>query len=180
MKIGVIGDTHIPERSPVLPARIAELFKGLDIILHTGDITELYVLKEFQETYTLTFAVAGEEDSAEVHEYLDEMRVVRFGQRRIGMIHGHQFDAVQGAGGTLRRLMGRGHEPGALPAFLLSQFDEPVDAVVFGHTHRPYVRTHGGVLIFNPGCALPTGVYPPSVGILDMTKRNITGRIAYL
>jgi hypothetical protein len=41
------------------------------------------------------------------------------------------------------------------------------------------VRTHGGVLVFNPGCALPD-VHQPSVGILDMSKRNITGRIAYL
>jgi putative phosphoesterase len=179
MKIGVIGDTHIPGRSPLLPARIADLFKGLDIILHVGDISELYVLKEFQETYTLTFAVAGEDDSAEVHEYLDEKRVVRFGQRRIGMIHGHQFDEVQRAGGALRRLLGHGPEPGALQAFLLEQFEEEVDAIVYGHTHQPYVRTHGGVLVFNPGGALP-GARQPSVGILDMSKRNITGRIAYL
>jgi len=180
MKIGVIGDTHIPERSPVLPARIAELFKGLDIILHVGDITELYVLKEFQETYTLTFAVAGEGDSAEVHEFLDEKRVVRFGQRRIGMIHGHQLDGAQGAEGGLRRLLGRRSDPSALPTFLLGQFEEEVDAIVFGHTHQPYVRTHSGVLLFNPGSALPGTVPRATVGILDMSKRNITGRIAYL
>ena len=179
MKIGVIGDTHIPDRSPVLPARIAELFKGLDIILHVGDISELYVLKEFQETYTLTFAVAGEHDSAEVHEYLDDKRIVRFGQRRIGMIHGHQFDEARRAGGALRRLIGHAPEPGALQAFLLAQFEEEVDAIVYGHTHVPYVRSHGGVLLFNPGCALPDA-RQPSVGILDMSKRNITGRIAYL
>ena len=180
MKIGVISDTHVPDRSPVLPARIGELFKGLDIILHAGDISELYVLKEFQEAYTLTFAVAGEDDSAEVHEYLDEKRVVRFGERRIGMIHGHQFEEMQRASGALRRLLGRRPEPGALQAFLLEQFEEEVDAIVFGHTHQPYVRTHGGVLMFNPGSAVPESGQPSSVGILDMGKRNITGRIAYL
>ena len=87
MKIGVISDTHIPDRSPVLPARIAELFKGLDIILHVGDITELHVLKEFQEAYTLTFAVAGEGDNPEVHEYLEQKRVVRFGERFVVNTH---------------------------------------------------------------------------------------------
>ena len=49
MKIGVISDTHIPDMSPVLSTRIVDAFKGLDIILHLGDISELYVLEEFQE-----------------------------------------------------------------------------------------------------------------------------------
>ncbi len=92
MKIGVIGDTHIPALSPLLPARVKEAFAGLDILLHAGDICELYVLRELQETYTLTFAVFGEGDSKEVKRYLDERRVVRFGERRVGMIHGHQIE----------------------------------------------------------------------------------------
>lgn len=182
MKIGVIGDTHIPDLSPVLPARIAELFKGLDIILHVGDICELYVLREFQETYTLTFAVSGESDSEEVRLYLEEQRVVRFGGRRLGMIHGHQFEAHQkGAMGGLRRLLGWKPEPDALPTFLLERFaEDDVHAVVFGHTHQPYVKMHGGVLLFNPGSALPGPDRHPSVGILDVGGRSITGKIVYL
>lgn len=164
----------------MLPARITELFSGLDIILHVGDVTELHVLEEFQEAYTLTFAVAGEGDSPDVHNYLEQKRVVRFGERRIGMIHGHQFEEAQRASGTLRRLLGHRLDPSALPGFLLEQFEEEVDAIVFGHTHQPYVRSHGGVLLFNPGSALPGGDTPASVGILDMGKRNITGRIAHL
>ncbi len=182
MKIGVIGDTHIPDLSPVLPVRIAELFKGLDIILHVGDICDLYILKEFQETYTLTFAVSGESDSEEVRLYLEEQRVVRFGGRRIGMIHGHQFEAHQkGAMSGWRRLLGRKPDPDALPAFLLERFaGEEVHAVVFGHTHQPYVKMYGGVLLFNPGSALPGEGRLPSVGILEVKERSITGRIVYL
>ena len=51
MKIGLIGDTHVPLLSPVLSAHIETAFSGLDIILHVGDICELYVLKAFQEKY---------------------------------------------------------------------------------------------------------------------------------
>ncbi len=182
MKIGVVGDTHIPDLSPVLPARINELFKGLDIILHVGDICDLYVLKEFQETYTLTFAVSGESDSEEVRLYLEDRRVVRFGGWRLGMIHGHQFEAHQkGAMGGLRRLLGRKPDTDALPAFLLEQFaEEGVHAVIFGHTHQPYVKMYGGVLLFNPGSALPGEGRHPSVGILNMGERSITGKIVYL
>jgi putative phosphoesterase len=182
MKIGIIGDTHIPTLSPVLPARIGEAFQGLDIILHVGDICELYILEEFQETYTLTFAVSGEDDSDDVRRFLDEKRVVRFGERRVGMIHGYQFESMQRSpGGRLRRLFGWKTELFTLPAFLLEQFaGQDVHAIVFGHTHQPYVRMHSGVLLFNPGAALPGPGHHPSVGILDVEERSITGRVVYL
>lgn len=182
MKIGIIGDTHIPTLSPLLPARIAEVFKGLDIILHVGDVCELYILEEFQEMYTLTFAVFGERDSEDVQLYLDEMRVVRFGERRVGMIHGHQFDVEKRrATGGLRRLFGPEAESVDWSTFLLQQFvEDDVHAIIFGHTHRPYVKMHGGVLLFNPGAALPGSGYHPSVGILDVGRRSITGKIIHL
>ncbi len=182
MKIGVISDTHVPAESPVLPSRIAEVFKGLDIILHAGDVCELYMLAEFQESYTLTFAVWGECDSDDVRHYLEETQVVRFGERRIGLIHGHQFEPEQrGVLGRLRHLLGSRPDPEALPRFLLEQFaDEEVQAIVFGHTHHPYVKMHEGVLFFNPGSALAGPGRRPSVGILDVGRRSITGRIVYL
>jgi putative phosphoesterase len=182
MRIGIIGDTHIPALSPLPPARVDEVFKGLDIILHVGDICELYVLEEFQETHTLTFAIYGEDDSEEAKRYLDEKRVVRFGERRVGMIHGHQREERQvGAAARLLRLFKRRSKPVDLPTFLLGCFEgEEVDAIVFGHTHQPYVKMEQGVLLFNPGAALPVHGQHPSVGILDIGELTITGRIVYL
>lgn len=182
MKIGVIGDTHIPTLSPLLPFRIAEVFQGLDIILHVGDICELYVLEEFQEMYTLTFAIFGERDSEQVQHYLDEQRIVKFGERRVGMIHGHQFGEYQEqVTGGLRRLFGRQPEMLSFEQFLLQQFaEDEVHAIIFGHTHQPYVKMHKGVLLFNPGSALPGRGRQPSVGILDVSERSITGKILYL
>jgi putative phosphoesterase len=182
VKIGVISDTHIPALSPVLPARIATLFKGLDIILHAGDICEMYMLEQLQETYTLTFAVWGESDNQGVQQYVDEKQVVRFGNRRVGMIHGHQFAAEQkGMMGRLRHLLGSRPEPNTLPTFLLEQFTgDDVHAIVFGHTHRPYVKMHNGVLLFNPGAALPCPGRTATAGILDVGERSITGKILTL
>ena len=182
MKIGLIGDTHVPGLSPVLSARIEAAFSGLDIILHVGDICELYVLKEFQEKYTLTMAVAGESDSDEVRHYVDEKRIVTFGERRIGMIHGHQFDAQHsGVLNGLRRLFRLRPSVAAIEAFLLSQFaDDQVDAIVYGHTHQPYAGMHGNILLFNPGAAVAAPGLRPSVGILNVGTRNITGKVVYL
>jgi uncharacterized protein len=182
VKIGVISDTHIPRSSPLLPARIATLFKGLDIILHAGDVCEMDILEQLQETYTLTFAVWGEDDSEAVRRYVNEKQVVRFGDRRVGLIHGHQFVPEQkGLVGRLRTLLGGGPPPETLPEFLLRQFaGDDVHAIVFGHTHRPYVKMHGGVLLFNPGAALPGRGHTPTAGILDVGERSITGKILYL
>ena len=43
--IGVISDTHIPSRCLHVPEIVMERFKGVDLILHAGDLTELSVLE---------------------------------------------------------------------------------------------------------------------------------------
>jgi putative phosphoesterase len=182
MKIGVVSDTHIPASGPMLHSRLVELFRGLDILLHAGDACELYVLEDLQEMFTLTFAVWGETDSDEVQHYLDETRVLRFGGRALGMIHGHQYgEAQKRARRWLNRLFRRVPDPGTLEDFLLAQFEgEKVDAIIFGHTHCPLVKWHNGVMFFNPGAAQPGPGRQPSAGILEVKGRSITGRIAYL
>lgn len=182
MKIGVVSDTHIPESGPLLHSRLGKLFRGLDILLHVGDACELYVLKDLQEMFTLTFGVWGETDSDEVQHYLDETRVVRFGDRALGMIHGHQYaEAQKQANRWLNRLFRRVPDPGTLEDFLLSQFEgEEVDAIVFGHTHTPLVKWHKGILLFNPGATRPGPGRRPSAGILEVEDRDIYGRILYL
>jgi putative phosphoesterase len=117
-----------------------------------------------------------------VRQYVDEKKVVSFGQRRIGMIHGHQFEVQRrGVFDGLRRWLKLRPNPAALEAFLLSRFaDDQVDAIVYGHTHQPYVRMHGNILLFNPGAAVVMPGHRPSVGILNVGARNITGKIVYL
>ena len=57
---------------------------------------------------------------------------------------------------------------------------EGVNRIVFGHTHEPYVKMVDGVLLFNPGSALPGHGLQPSVGILDISEHSISGKFAYL
>ena len=38
MRIGVISDTHIPGGATEVPAAVAEIFEGVDLILHAGNI----------------------------------------------------------------------------------------------------------------------------------------------
>ena len=98
------------------------------------------------------------------------------------MIHGHQYAVKQKSiMGRLRQLFGWAGRSLSLPAFLIDQFEgEDVHAIVYGHTHQPTVMMHEGILLFNPGAALPGAGRHPSVGILDVGKRSLTGKIVHL
>jgi putative phosphoesterase len=178
VRIGVIADTHIPDVLPSLPPRVEEVFRGLDIILHAGDICTLETLHQLEDMLTITMAVAGERDEEETKRYLDEKKVVRFGQRSVGMIHGNHEESPAGWRAWASRLLW-GSSREELYKYVLDEFGG-VDCVVFGHSHRPYVKMWGGVLLFNPGAVAPPAGLRPSVGILDVSGKTISGRIVYL
>jgi putative phosphoesterase len=178
MRIGVLADTHIPDLISSLPPRIEEVLRGLDIILHAGDVCQLDTLQLLEDNLTITMAVAGERDSSEARRYLEDRKVVRFANRSIGMIHGHHEERSNRWRALKRRLMGGSPREG-LYEYVLEQF-ERVDCIVFGHSHHPYVKVRNGVLLFNPGAVAPTPGVRPSVGILDVGERTIRGRIIYL
>ncbi|MEK6714475.1 MAG: metallophosphoesterase family protein, partial [Candidatus Omnitrophota bacterium] len=39
MLIGVISDTHIPQSADEIPQSVFSIFKGVDLIIHAGDLT---------------------------------------------------------------------------------------------------------------------------------------------
>ncbi|HTX60907.1 MAG TPA: YfcE family phosphodiesterase, partial [Methanobacterium sp.] len=61
MLIGVISDTHIPERADKIPEIVFELFKDVDMILHAGDLVSLDVKKQLEEIAP-TYCVQGNMD----------------------------------------------------------------------------------------------------------------------
>lgn len=148
MKIGVIADTHIPVVADKLPDEVFSLFRGVDLILHAGDLVSLRVLDSLSKL-SRTIAVRGNMDGLDVRQVLSEKEVVEAGRFKIGLIHGS---------GPPSGLVGR----------IKNEF-RGVDAVVFGHTHEAMSETRDGVLFFNPGT--PTDVrFSPrlSVGMLEV------------
>jgi predicted phosphodiesterase len=67
----------------------------------------------------------------------------------------------------------------ALHDYLRDQFDEPVDCIVYGHTHNAMNEVEAGILFFNPGTATGRGA-PPTVGILTIEGDQVTGEIIEL
>ena len=49
MLIGLISDTHIPDRAREIPQKVFETFDNVDLILHAGDLTSPKVIEELEK-----------------------------------------------------------------------------------------------------------------------------------
>jgi putative phosphoesterase len=174
--LGVLSDTHIPDRARALPLRLLEIFRseGVDAILHAGDICAPGVLQEL-EALAPVHAVRGNRDIYTLR-YLPAQIILTFAGFRVGMVHGHGrlYDYLSDKAHFLvfgiQEERYRKRVIKALPG---------VDVMIFGHLHRRIYEWVGDVLLFNPGSACcPDGHAgnPPSVAILRLQPgERVTG-----
>lgn len=161
MQIGVVSDTHIPVSKKEIPNKVLELLKGVELIIHAGDIVELTVLEELSKIAPVE-AVAGNMDGYEVRQVLPEQKIIEVGGFKIGITH-------TGGAGTTAHLR-------ALDAF----YGKDVDCIVFGHSHQAFNAVHEGILLFNPGSpTVKRFSLKTSLGFLELGEA-ITGKIVYL
>ena len=133
MKIGVIADTHIPDRAKDIPKEILNDFKNVDMIIHAGDLVELSVLDKLKNVCANIKAVYGNMDSYETRQKLPEKEIIKIQDYKIGVMHGY------GA-------------PNKLMSLLYQRFkDDNVDLIIFGHSHYGLNEKKGDILYFNPG-----------------------------
>lgn len=158
--IGVVSDTHISSAREEVPEKIINEFKNVDMILHAGDLTSLFVLEKLKRLCSNVFAVWGNMDSFEVRKVLPEKMIIPVGKFKIGLVHG------SGAPKNLTELV----------SGIFAK--DNVDVIVFGHSHHPFNQKIGKVLYFNPGSATDKifAAYN-SFGILQIVNGNIEGRI---
>lgn len=154
MKIGVISDTHIPDRCLKLPDKIIQEFRNVDMVIHAGDLVDFKVLDELKAVCKDVRAVQGNMDPPEVKSKLPEKEVIKVGKYKIGVFHG----------------LGR-------PDKLIEQAEElfkndNVNVVIFGHSHNATSVKKNGILYFNPGSATDkiTSFYN-SYGIIEINDK---------
>jgi putative phosphoesterase len=142
--IGLVSDTHLPRFGRALPRSLEAGLRdaGVSRILHMGDLTDSIAIPLFEAIAPFD-AVAGNNDPEDVWMRYGRRKVVTIDGVRIGMIHGDE---------------GRGHNAhqNALAAFA----NEPVDVVLYGHSHRPIVERVGRRIVANPGSPTDKRVMP--------------------
>ena len=142
--IGVISDTH-----GRIPSGIPNAFKGVDLIIHAGDVGEEAVLDKLSKIAPIA-AVRGNMDFGKWTSRLPETEVIEIGQLVLYVLHiANRLDA------------------------------DPVKtgfkAVISGHTHRPDVSEKNGVMFINPGSAsYPKFGQPASAALILIKGDNLS------
>lgn len=178
--IGVISDTHIPDRARRLHQAVIPLFQKAQVeaVLHAGDVSSPTVLEQLGR-FSPVYAVRGNRDWVLLRR-LPAALSLRFEGVNIALAHGHGrwWNYVQ----DRLYYMRHGFHLDRFQTRLLKAFPE-ARVIVFGHTHRALNVVVGNQLVFNPGsphfpeekdCA-------PSVGLLHIAAGGeVKGEIIYL
>lgn len=177
--LGVLADTHIPDRARRLHPRILPVFQeaGVSAILHAGDISSPATLEQLK-TVAPVWAVRGNRDWV-LLRHLPRAQMLEFDGVKIFLTHGH--------GRWWNYLVDRTHY--VFFGFDLQRFQPRLlessagaDVVVYGHTHRVFNERIGGKLIFNPGSPHFPGEkgLAPTVGLLHIDGGEVEGEIIAL
>jgi len=155
IRIGVIADTH-----GLFDPAIRRHFRGVDHILHAGDIGNQSVVEQLEQIAPVT-AVSGNVDNEQCG--FSSKALIELAGCRIAIRH------ILYEGGKLTK-DGR--------AFL--EREQP-DICVFGHSHQPKVEWFGKTLLFNPGSAGPKRfTLPRGLGILTIEGGRINPTLIIL
>jgi len=142
----------ISDTHGLLRPEALEVLRGSDFIVHAGDIGE--GILEPLSTIAPVTAVRGNNDRAPWAARLAESEQLRFGEVTLHVLH-DLADLDIGLKG--------------------------VDVVISGHSHRPRIARHGGVLYVNPGSAGPVRFnLPIAVALMQVAGREVTARIVEL
>lgn len=153
MLIGLISDTHIPDRMRELPEKVFEAFKDVEMILHAGDVTSQEVIEKLEEIAPVT-AIQGNTDRI-VGLDLPKTAVVEAEELKIGVIHGEVYPRAD-----TQQLH-----------YLAKQLD--VDILVSGHSHQPKVEKVEDVLLINPGSPTVPRLADRTIMILEINKKEV-------
>lgn len=180
IRIGVISDTHVPDRVSALHPDIIPSFKELNVnmIVHAGDISSPVVIRQLEEAAPVHY-VQGNRDWWRFKD-LPAEKWLNINEVRIMISHGH---------GRLSTYLWE-----KIPIIFFGyrferfykKFSKAInefDIVIFGHSHRAENKWVDGKLFFNPGSASDFGYLKqgPSIGLIEIFPgKHVKARIIKL
>ncbi len=150
VKVGVISDTHGLVRPVVF-----DVFKGVDMIVHAGDMGSQNVISDLQSIANVV-TVKGNVDHGEWVQKIPGTDAVKICDSYLYVLHDlGKLDLDPVAGGF--------------------------NAIISGHSHRPVVKIIDNTLYLNPGSAGPKRFkLPISVALLYVKGSSVDAEIVKL
>lgn len=157
MLVGVVSDTH-----GYFNSKLPELLRGVEHILHAGDVGKCAVVEQLQQIAPVTVVRGNVDREGEESLYPEEAKV-DLGGHHIYLAHQVKVPKE----GSTRDMK--------------SYIRAGVDVVVFGHSHIAFQERMGEILFFNPGAAGKRRFkVVPSIGFLNLDQRGAVGTIVPL
>lgn len=153
MLIGLISDTHIPDRARAIPEKVLTSFKDVDLIIHAGDLTTTRVIDELEEIAPV-IAIQGNMDRVAGLK-LPNAKIIEAEGVKIGVAHGEVYPR-----GDTQQLL-----------YLARQLD--VNILVSGHSHQPKIEQVEDVLLLNPGSPIVPRLADRTVMLLEINDKNV-------
>ena len=132
MRLCVLSDTHIPDRSETLPEALVKDIKKADMVIHAGDFTSRDCYETIRSLNPNIKAVLGNIDAPELAGVLKEKETFAVGKFKVGLMHGFG-------------------KPECILDNVKKAFNGSYDLVIYGHAHEPFCEKIGKTLYFNPG-----------------------------
>ncbi len=133
MKLIVISDTHIPQKSKTLPNKIIEEIKNADAVIHAGDFTSYDFYEQLKFISKQLYAVKGNMDDRDITNFLPNKLIIKIEEKTIGIMHGFG-------------------PPHGLEEYLLKNFEkDKIDILIYGHSHKSIWKKKDSIYILNPG-----------------------------
>jgi putative phosphoesterase len=145
----------ISDTHGLLRPEVYDAFHNVERIIHAGDIGSEKILQELENIAPVT-AVRGNMDRDEMALKLHRTETVELKNMLLYVIHDiGRLDIDPKVSG--------------------------VKAVIFGHSHKPTVHKHDGVLYINPGSAGARRFsLPVSVGLIHINSKGIRAEVVKL
>src|SRR5690349_15877624 len=171
-KIGFLADTHSAKNDGSdLPDSVLKAFKGVDLIVHLGDVGKKMILQRLGEVAPVMIQ-SEDRKGYEIMGSGQQVKAVAAGAHTVGVTFNlAQPDkkiTVGDKGIDFADDMGK---------LLLKRFKTDVNVVAFAATHAPMNLTHDGVLFVNPGSPTLPMTMPGTVAILDLAKKAPAAKI---
>ena len=132
----------------LLRPEVLTAFAGVEHILHAGDVGDPAILDRLQELAPVS-AIRGNIDRSGVCAALPAEEYVTLGEANLYLVHDVHTLSIDPAAAKIQ-------------------------AVIFGHSHKPLLEQRKGVLFFNPGAAGPRRFsLPISAGLLHFSGAQV-------
>ena len=170
MRIGVLSDTHLPATIAEvsdLGGRTLEVFAGVDLIMHAGDVVLPRVLDWCEQFAPVVCSLGGQDHFTDPR--CDRVQVVEHAGWRVGMVH--DVEAIPQHIETPRQLATEVYG------------DASLDILIAGDSHYERLVHRDGTLLLDPGS--PTFPHHQrtrlgSVALLELTADGVRAELVPL